>query len=125
MLTVIKNKWVLLLINLLLSFMFFLLSAPEYNLHHYINALFYISSFYLIVWLISFIVRGRFFDGIIYGFRRFGGRIVNKDLLDEWADKPNPSESISTSFLTVILFQGLSLTLVTVGLLVIFYMFVI
>lgn len=125
MVTVIKNKWFLLLINLLLSFIFFLLLAAEYNLHHYINALFYIGFSYLILWLISFVIRGRFFDGIVYGFRRFGARIGNKDLLDEWAERPNPSESISTTFLTVILFQGLSLTLIMIGLLVIFYVFMI
>ncbi|WP_170287622.1 DUF3899 domain-containing protein [Aquibacillus halophilus] len=102
--------------------MIFLFSAPDLNLHHYINVIFYISFSYLVVWLLSYIIKGRFFDGVVYGFRRFGGRITNKDLLDEWADKPNPSDRISTSFLALILFQGLVLTLVMISLLFFYYM---
>nr|WP_255639786.1 DUF3899 domain-containing protein [Aquibacillus saliphilus] len=84
--------------------------------------MFYIAFIYLIVWLISFIIKGRFFDGIVYGFRRVGGRMFNKDLLDEWADKPKPSERVTANFLSVILIQGLLLTGIMIGLLIIFYL---
>ncbi len=74
------------------------------------------------LWLLSFILKGRFFDGIVYGFRRFGARVVKKDLLDEWADKTLPSERISTNYLSFIFFQGIVLTTVMIVLLLIFYM---
>lgn len=125
MLTLFKNKWFLLLTNILLSFILYWVLAPQYNLHYYINALFYVGLIYLIFWLISFIIRGRFLDGFVYGFKRISERIMKDEFLDERPNKANLAEKISTRFLNLILFQVLSLISLMVVLLVLYYMLIV
>ena len=102
-----SNKWYLLFLNIALSFFCFFVWAPQYNLFHYVNALFYVSYSYLMISLLMIVIKGKFFDAITYSFRRFGNRVSkNKDLTDDWDSKPLPSEWINPSILKMFLFQG-------------------
>ena len=98
-----------------------MLWAPTYDLFHYINVLFYITYFYLAIGLAMFVIKGKFFDGMTYSFRRVGNRVSKmKDYLDEWEDKPLPSEYIEVSVLKMFLFQG---SVLLVGMLALLYVF--
>ncbi len=66
-----KNKWTVFLLNIILTILFFLLFSANYNLLNFINALFYLSSLYLIIVLLMYTIKGGFFDGVTFGFRRF------------------------------------------------------
>ncbi|MGJ9382701.1 DUF3899 domain-containing protein [Salipaludibacillus sp. CF4.18] len=122
MLPFIYNKWIVLLLNFFFSFLLFIVFAPTSNLLHYINALFYVALAYLIVWLISFIIKGRFLDGIIHGFSRVGKRLLNDEFESEWSDERKLSTKISSRFLNLVLFQVLVLLFIMSGLLFIYYM---
>ncbi len=81
------------------------------------------SFIYLSVSIILFVTSKRFFDGVTFGFRRFLSMLPkNKDLLDEWKEKPLPSEKISPSFLRFIFIQASLCTLLTLILLIIYYL---
>ncbi|MBY0097526.1 DUF3899 domain-containing protein [Mesobacillus maritimus] len=117
-----KRNWSLFLINILLSFIFFFISADEYTLLHYINMVFYICFLYVIIFLIQYTMKGGFFDGITFGFRRFHHKLFNKnDYMEEWRDKPLPSEKIQPSVYHMIIFQSISLILVLILLLGLYY----
>lgn len=117
-----KNKWYLFLFNLLLSLILYLIFADEYNLLHYINILFYIGFIYTLICLIQYTMKGGFFDGITFGFRRFHHNLFNRDdYLEEWREKPLPSEKVQPSVYHLIIFQSVSLILVLVLLLIIYY----
>ncbi|MCU9613409.1 DUF3899 domain-containing protein [Caldibacillus lycopersici] len=117
-----KNKWLMLLVNLLFIFLMFFIFAPKYDFLHFINAFFYIFAIYAIIYLFLFTVKGGFFDGIVFGFRRFNNKMFNKeDYLEEWKDKPLPSESLSMTFYQWLKSQTLLLLLLLLILLVLFY----
>jgi len=117
-----KKNWSLFLLNLLLSIILFFIFADEYTLLHYINMLFYICFLYVIIFLIQYTMKGGFFDGITFGFRRFHHNLFNKnDYLEEWRDKPLPSEKIQPSVYQIIIFQSISLILVLLLLLGLYY----
>ncbi|WP_228409596.1 DUF3899 domain-containing protein [Radiobacillus deserti] len=90
----------------------------------YIDAIFSLSLLYIMFALFLFILRGRFFDGVTYGFRRFIHRMgKNKDLLDEFEKKPLPSDMINMNFYKAIVYQA-TLTAIVVGsLLCLYYLF--
>lgn len=118
----VKNKWIFLLINILVSMIIFLFTAPAYNLKYFINSLFYVALVYLILLLFLFIIKGRFFDGITWSFRRFRSVMsTNRDLLAELGDYPMPSDRINISFYRSITFQTLSLLIILILLLVVYY----
>lgn len=119
-----KNKWFLLLLNIILSFLLFLVFAPQYHFIHFINSSFYLTGVYLLLCIFLFITNGRFFDGLIFGVRRFhrsksGSK--QRDYLNEMKDKRLPSEMINQSFYYFILFQGSSLLIMQIILLTIYY----
>jgi hypothetical protein len=117
-----KKNWSLFLLNILLSFILFFISADEYNLLHYINKLFYICFLYVLIFLLQYTMKGGFFDGITFGFRRFHHNLFNKDdYLEEWRDKPLPSEKVQPSVYYMMIFQSISLILVLLLLLGIYY----
>jgi len=67
-------------------------------------------------------MKGGFFDGITFGFRRFHHKLLNKnDYMEEWRDKPLPSEKIKPSVYHNIIFQSISLILVLILLLGLYY----
>ncbi|MFJ7933310.1 DUF3899 domain-containing protein [Sporosarcina sp. NPDC096371] len=120
--SILKNKWFILILNFCLSLMLFFIFASQYNLVHFINILFYVSSVYLIVFLILFIANGRFFDGVTFSFRRFRRSMSKqKDHLHEVEVQRLPSEMINKSFYRFTLFQGISLLIILIILLIIYY----
>ena len=117
-----KNNWNFLLLNLILSVLCFLIFAPDYILLHYLNTLFYICLFYLILYLLMYTIKGGFFDGVTFGFRRFHSLFSrDKDSLDDWKEKPLPSEKYSHTLYQMIKFQSLFLLLLLLLLLIVFY----
>lgn len=109
-------------VNIALVTILFIALAPVYDLLHYINQLFYIAYFYIFIGIIMWVVRGGFFDGITYGFRRFSNRMSKqKDYLDDWKEKPLPSQTIHKSLPKFFLFHGFMLSAGLVALLFIYY----
>ncbi|QGS69978.1 DUF3899 domain-containing protein [Oceanobacillus sp. 143] len=99
------------------------LFSDQYNITNFINTLFYISLLYIIIGLFLYIKRGGFFDGITFGFRRFWSVMSrHPDYLEEWKEKPLPSESKNEKFYRFIKFQGIALFIILVVLLVIYYL---
>ena len=120
----IHNKWYILLTNIIVTFIFFFIFASKYNLLHYINTVFYLSFFYTVIFIFMYIAKGGFFDGVTFSFRRFNHVMFKKDdYLEEWKDKPLPSEKINSSFYTSLRFQVMMLLLYLALLLIIFYIF--
>lgn len=120
----IRNKWMVLFINVTIAGIVFWLKAPVYNLFHFINSVFYVGSFYFFIGLVLLVIRGKFFDGITYSFRRFIHKSSkNPDYLDDWEDKPLPSEKIHAEFMKFFLFQGAVLMAIMVFLLLAYYTF--
>lgn len=120
-----KNKWFLLLLNIILSFILFLVFAPQYRFIHFINCSFYVTGVYLLLFIFLFVTNGRFFDGLVFGVRRFlrsKSGSEKKDYLNESKDKRLPSEMINQSFYFFILFQGFALLIMQIILLTIYYM---
>lgn len=117
-----KNKWTFFLVNIFISIILFFISAPAYNLRYLINSLFYVSFVYLIFMLFLFIIKGRFFDGITWSFRRFRSVMSkNRDILAEMGDYPMPSDRISSTFYRFITFQTFALLIILIMLLIVYY----
>ncbi|SEN43872.1 protein of unknown function [Mesobacillus persicus] len=117
-----NKKSTVLMGNLLLISILFLIFAPEYTLLHYINALFYITIFYLILFLVMYTIKGGFFDGVTFGFRRFNHVMFNRnDHLEEWRDKPLPSERIGVGLYPIIKVQTIGLILLLSILLIVWF----
>ncbi|WP_226579923.1 DUF3899 domain-containing protein [Halobacillus litoralis] len=117
-----RNKWLMAVINILIVTLLYVVLSPVYDLFHYINQLFYMAYFYIFIGIIMWVIRGGFFDGITYGFRRFTSTMSrNKDYLDDWKEKPLPSQTISKSWPMFFLFHGTMLTIGLLALLFIYY----
>ncbi|KAB7670722.1 DUF3899 domain-containing protein [Bacillus sp. B1-b2] len=116
------KKWGLLFVNIVLTFILFFIFSSEYNLLHYINAVFYLSFFYLVLFVFMYIAKGGFFDGVTFSFRRFNHTMFKKDdYLEEWKEKPLPSEMMNKTFYASLRFQVIVLVLFLLVLLVTFY----
>ncbi|MFZ0369746.1 MAG: DUF3899 domain-containing protein [Halobacillus sp.] len=119
---VLRNKWMGLAGNLLLVSLLFAILAPVYDLFHFINQLFYIAYFYLFVGILLWVIRGGFFDAITYSMRRFYNRVSKQqDYLDDWKQKPLPSQTIESTWLKFFLFHGGMLTAGLLALLALYY----
>jgi hypothetical protein len=117
-----KNKWKFLVINILLTCLFFLIFASDYNLLHFINSLFYLCFVYLIVVLFMYTSKGGFFDGGTFGFRRFKSIMFTRNgYLEEYLDKPLPSENFNASIYQSLKFQASSLFVLLILLLFLYY----
>lgn len=121
--TRLTNKWIFLIINLLLSAVFyFLFSHVVSDLSGYINTLFYMTAFYLFTMLAMIVLKGRFLDGIVYGSRRFLNKISSaEDYLDEWKQHKLPSETVKKSLISTFFWQGFFLGIFMVILLFVYY----
>ncbi len=70
-----------------------------------------------------YVMKGRFFDGVTFGFRRFRAVMSkNPDYLDDWQERAMPSEIINETFYAFIKFQAVSLLFIMVFLLGIYYL---
>ncbi|WP_173916948.1 DUF3899 domain-containing protein [Halobacillus sp. Marseille-Q1614] len=122
----VRNKWGFLAINFVVLLLYFLIFSPAYSLLHFIDLLFYLCFFYLFIGLILWIIKGGFFDAITYSFRRVSNRIgKNKDYMediDDFEEKPLPSQMFKRNVVRFFLFQGISLLAGMAVLLVVYYM---
>ncbi|WP_033827432.1 DUF3899 domain-containing protein [Bacillus andreraoultii] len=115
-----KLNFIILLINLLII----IFLTHSLSLIKLINSFFYIGFMYLVGFLFLFTVKGRFFDGLVYGFRRFNHVMFKRDdYLEEWKDKPLPSENFNAKIYHVFKWQTIILLTVLLLLTVIFYIF--
>lgn len=105
-----KNKWKFFLLNLFITLLIFFIFSSTFNFLNYINAVFYLSFVYLIIVLFMYTAKGGFFDGVTFGFRRFNTLMFKKnDYLEEWRDKPLPSEKFNASLYQRLKFQTILL----------------
>ncbi len=119
---IMKNKWFIFCLNIAIVTILFITLAPAYDLFHYINQLFYIAYFYIFVGIIMWVIRGGFFDGITYGFRRFTNRMSKqRDYLDDWEEKPLPSQTVHKTLPRFFLFHGTLLGVSLLALLFLYY----
>ncbi|AYV68570.1 MULTISPECIES: DUF3899 domain-containing protein [Niallia] len=117
-----NKKWFIFLINLFLTFILFFISSSEYSLVHYINSVFYLTFLYIVIFLFMYIAKGGFFDGVTFSFRRFHHVILKRnDYLEEWKEKPLPSQKFNKRFYSVLKFQVISLFVYLLILLIIYY----
>ncbi|GGF15444.1 hypothetical protein GCM10010954_12620 [Halobacillus andaensis] len=118
----VRNKWGFVAINLLLISLIFSLLAPAYDLVTFIDLLFYLCFFYLFIGLLLWTIKGGFFDAITYSFRKVTNRVAkNKDYLDDFENKPLPSQMFKKKFVHFFLFQGAILLIALLLLLVVYY----
>ncbi|PBB06119.1 DUF3899 domain-containing protein [Salimicrobium humidisoli] len=118
----VKKPFFVLLVNFVITALLFLFNSPEYTLKYYINSVFYVVFFYLFIALIMWVIRGRFFDGIAYSFRRFYNKTSKqRAYLEEWKGKPLPSETVNRSWLRMFFFQGVIMLMVMFVLLFFYY----
>ncbi|GAA0421282.1 hypothetical protein GCM10008934_09770 [Virgibacillus salarius] len=110
------------LLTICLTLVIFLIFAPSYNLVNFINALFYVFLLLLVITLFIYTKKGGFFDGVTFGFRRFLSMMSN-DYMEEWKEKPAPSEKVNPSFYKIMQFQTIT-TFVLLGLLLIIYYYI-
>jgi len=117
-----NNKWSLFLINIFITGILFFIFSSEYTFVSYINTVFYLTFSYIVIFLFQYIAKGGFFDGVTFSFRRFHHVIVkNDDYLDEWKEKPLPSQKFNKRFYATIKFQVLLLLIYLFILLFIHY----
>ncbi|ALX49784.1 DUF3899 domain-containing protein [Lentibacillus amyloliquefaciens] len=92
------------------------------TLRQLLDITFYFVLVYMVFALFLYTVKGGFYDGVTFGFRRFLS-IMSKggDPLEEWRDKPPISTQISTNLYRVVRFQWLSLTVLLTILFILYY----
>lgn len=120
--SLLKNKWFLLTFNILLTGLLFFLSSSNYELANYINIVFYVCFFYILLGLVIYTIKGGFYDGVTFGFRRFRALMSKSDYMDEWQEKPLPSKRVNMGFYTMVKFQSICLIILLVLLLSIYYL---
>jgi len=116
-----KRKLGLFLINMAVIFAVFFFGS-EHTLISLINTVFYVGLIYVVAVLFMFTVKGGFFDGLVFGFRRYNHIMFKrKDYLEEWKKKPLPSESFNIRIYRLLQFQCYILLGGIIVLLIIYY----
>jgi len=116
-----KRKLGLFLINMAVIFAVFFFGS-EHTLISLINTVFYVGLIYVVAVLFMFTVKGGFFDGLVFGFRRYNHIMFKrKDYLEEWKKKPLPSESFNIQIYRLLQFQCYILLGGIIVLLIIYY----
>ncbi|MBO1002517.1 DUF3899 domain-containing protein [Pseudogracilibacillus auburnensis] len=119
-----KNKfyWLFLSINILITCFIFLIFYEERTLTNIINSLFFVTAFYMVIYLYLLITKGKFFDGITYGIRGFVEKIFHKnDMIDSNSEKRLPSELVNIQTYHTFKWQFFSLLIVLVILQLIYF----
>lgn len=84
----------------------FVAANQEKGLTNFINALFYVTAFYTIIFLYLYIVKGTFFDGIVYSFRHFREVVFpNSNAYEVSKVKALPSENINPHLFHIVKWQ--------------------
>lgn len=91
-----KKYFVLFFTNTVIILLFFISLKEGSGLTKLINALFYVTTFYMIIFLYLLTVKGRFYDGIVFSCRNFKGKVFPKSQMFEGDQvKALPSEKIN------------------------------
>lgn len=108
-------------VNLMIILVLFFGFLSNKSFLDFINAGFYVFSVYFILSLIFFVIKGKFFDGIIYSFRRFSSRVAKGNANEDYLQKRDPSETLSSQFLSIWYFQTIILAVFICFLLLLYY----
>jgi|GEM_PF-1573587 len=98
--------------------------TKQFHLLGFINILFCIFMGYIVVFLFLFIKKGRFFDGLVFGFRRFNWIMFRKRrgiTEEDWMEKPLPSEKSYPALYNNTMRQSILLFLLLMILLMFYY----
>ncbi|TFJ93461.1 DUF3899 domain-containing protein [Lentibacillus salicampi] len=117
-----KTNLYILMANIGLIISFFYWSASEFTLLQFLNTTFYVVLIYMIISLVTYTIKGGFYDGVTFGFRRFRS-VMSKDgdPLEEWREKPAPSARVNSTFYRIVRFQWVALLLLLLILILIYY----
>lgn len=117
-----KKHFFIFFLHVILCSILTVLLNKGLTLLHLINSIFYISSFYLIIGLLLFVISRRFFDITANSFRKVLTRITKqKNWASTWSDDKLPSEKINQNWMIFFLLQGSFLLLLMIILLILFY----
>lgn len=117
-----KNNRNFFLLNILITLLLFFIFSSNYNLLNFINSLFYLSFLYLVIVMFMYTSKGGFFDGVTFGFRRFKSIMFTRNgYLEEYLDKPLPSENFNASIYQRLKFQTVSLLVLLIILIFLYY----
>ncbi|MDX6154371.1 DUF3899 domain-containing protein [Marinococcus sp. PL1-022] len=108
--------------NLIAAGLLLFIFSPAFGLLNMINYVFYVGLFYLIIFIAAFVMRGGFFDAITHSFRKVAHRLApSRPSNQGWEQRLAPSEVIQTSFFRVLFFQTVSLIVLDLLLLAVYY----
>lgn len=113
--------WITLCIHLILGTIILFYNTNEITLLHIIDALFYVTAIIMIIFLYLFILKGKFFDGVMYGMREFLKK-TKKDNDHTMDDRPLPSETVNDHTYRLFKYQFLTFLVLLVILLVIYFL---
>ncbi|SEP69757.1 protein of unknown function [Virgibacillus subterraneus] len=117
-----RKNWFILILNISIIFIMVYLRAPVFSLVHFINMTFYFSLIYIVIFLAMYTMKGGFYDGVTFGFRRFRSVMSKQsDYLEEWKEKPLPSSKVSQRFYKFARFQSIALLTLLVALVLFYY----
>jgi hypothetical protein len=111
MIQLMKKTSYLTVSSILLIFLLSYLFQETISLLTFINFTFFISSFYIFLYLLIFVTKGGFFDGITYSFRRFTKQMSRTETYtaDDLEEMVLPSEMLKYRNSTPIILNGLIL----------------
>ncbi|WP_164667493.1 DUF3899 domain-containing protein [Virgibacillus doumboii] len=117
-----QKNWVILTANIGLILILVNLSESGFSLVQCLNITFYFLLIYMVIYLAMYTIKGGFFDGVTFGFRRFR-HVMSKDpdYLDDWKKKPLPSYKVNSSFYRFVRFQSFALLLLLIVLILVYY----
>ena len=108
--------------NLIAAGLLLFIFSPDFGLLNVINYVFYVGLFYLIIFIAAFVMRGGFFDAITHSFRKVAHRLApSRPSTQGWEQRLAPSEVVQTSFFRVLFFQTISLIVLDLLLLAVYY----
>ncbi|MBE4909375.1 DUF3899 domain-containing protein [Bacillus luteolus] len=120
MIQLLKKTSYLVIISIFVICLLSYLYSQTVSLLSFINFTFFISSFFILLYLLLFVAKGGFFDGITYSFRRFTKQFSRTEVFaeDDLEQMALPSEMLRYKKTTPIILNGLILfVLMLVGLL--------
>ncbi|RKD68071.1 uncharacterized protein DUF3899 [Sinobaca qinghaiensis] len=117
----VKINSALFAVNLMIILVLFFGLFSNKSFLDFINGGFYVFSVYFILSLIFFVIKGKFFDGIIYSFRRFSSRVAKGNANEDYLQKRDPSETLSSQFLSIWYYQTIILAVFICFLLLLYY----
>ncbi|SFD65602.1 protein of unknown function [Lentibacillus persicus] len=109
-------------INIVLILLIVYLLDAALSVVQLLNITFYFFLVYMVLALFLYTLKGGFYDGVAFGFRRFLSMVSKDgDPLEAWEEKPTPSTQVSRRLFQVVLFQWLALAILLGLLFAVYY----